>query len=134
MVLAFYGVEKPESELRQLFRTKARGTHVANVMIYLPTIGFSATVTDGSLQDLKRLIARTKPPVVHVWTESLAYWHPQVAMHAVVVVGLDEAFVYVNDPAFAEAPHQVPIEEFLAAWSAADSLMIQIDKVREHKG
>jgi len=49
-------------------------------------------------------------------------------MHDVVVVGFDENVVLVNDPAFPDAPKEVPQEEFLAAWAAADQLMIRISR------
>lgn len=45
-----------------------------------------------------------------------------------VVVGFDEDVVLVNDPAFPDAPKEVPQEEFLAAWAAADQLVIRISR------
>jgi predicted double-glycine peptidase len=40
--------------------------------------------------------------------------------HAVVVVGRDDADVYLNDPAFAQHPMRVPKLEFDLAWMEFD--------------
>ena len=40
--------------------------------------------------------------------------------HALVVLGMDENYVYVNDPAFRVAPIPVPIGDFELAWLARD--------------
>ena len=40
--------------------------------------------------------------------------------HVVVIVGLDDARVYVNDPAFDQAPMAVSQISFLAAWTEFD--------------
>jgi hypothetical protein len=49
----------------------------------------------------------------------LPYWD-QVTNHAIVVVGLDDEFVYVHDPAFAVAPIQVSHGDFELAWQEWD--------------
>ena len=50
-------------------------------------------------------------------------------MHDVVAVGLDEGVVLVNDPAFPGAPQEIRTEEFLAAWTAADRLLVFVDRL-----
>lgn len=50
--------------------------------------------------------------------------------HAVVLTGIDDgppAYVYINDPAFADgAGVQVPLEEFLDAWEDSDNAAVSI--------
>ena len=52
-------------------------------------------------------------------TENLPYW-PHNTLHAVVVVGIDDRSVYLNDPEFPEAPIAVPVGDFDLAWLAED--------------
>ena len=55
------------------------------------------------------------PMLPFIKTGELSYWHEAID-HAVVVVGLDDRYIYLNDPAFATAPIQVERDEFDLAW------------------
>lgn len=125
MVLAFYGQDHAESDLRALLKTRAAGTSGANAMLKLPGLGFDVAVTSATFYELEQSIRTGTPCIVQVWTEHLSYWDVSW-MHDVVVVGFDDDIVLVNDPAFPGAPRAVPYDEFMAAWSAADRLLIQI--------
>lgn len=35
-------------------------------------------------------------------------------------MGIDETTIFVNDPAFADAPKSVAVDDFLLAWSEFD--------------
>jgi uncharacterized protein YvpB len=77
-------------------------------------------VGKGDMEVLHGLLDRGLPPIVAVETgELVSYWQEAVS-HAVVVVGMDEAFVYVNDPAFGIAPQQIPVAEFELARQEQD--------------
>lgn len=54
-------------------------------------------------------------------TADLSYWS-QVVDHVVVVVGSDDAHVYVNDPSLDYGPHSVPTIEFELAQLNYDNL------------
>jgi len=41
--------------------------------------------------------------------------------HALVLVGIDEDYVLVNDPAFSDAPKSVGVGEFDLAWLNGDN-------------
>jgi len=127
MVLAFYGADYAEKDLRILFKTRMAGTSVVNVMLRLPELGFTATVTRATFYELMRAVREGQPCIAQVFTGHLHYWDVGW-MHDVVVVGFDEDAVLVNDPAFPDAPKEVPREEFLTAWAAADQLMIEIGR------
>lgn len=51
----------------------------------------------------------------------LPYWTYPTA-HVAVVVGYDDQRVYLNDPAFPEAPQSVLWDGFLAAWEEYDRM------------
>ena len=65
------------------------------------------------------------PIIVRVWTAMLDYW-PVTTSHVVVVVGYDNTFVFINDPAFAAAPQSVLWDAFLAAWAEYDETAVII--------
>lgn len=52
------------------------------------------------------------PPCTSYWTVA--------SFHAVVVIGLDDERVYVNDPYFTDAPKAISRDEFILAWSEQD--------------
>ncbi len=53
-------------------------------------------------------------------TIELDYW-TEATRHAVVVVGIDERQVYLNDPFFEVAPQIVSRLEFELAWDEMDN-------------
>jgi uncharacterized protein YvpB len=55
----------------------------------------------------------------------LEYWSHEDTSHVVIVVGFDEAFVYLNDPALSE-PGGLLGDSFLAAWAEFDETAVVI--------
>lgn len=125
MILAGFGHEHAESDLRRLLRTRAAGTSPANLMIHLPELGFDAFVLDGSLAALQATIEEGKACIVHLWTLPLPDSWPD-SIHAVVVVDVGDDKVSVNDPNYTDGPTEIPLGPFMQAWSATDHLMITI--------
>lgn len=72
----------------------------------------------GTLRQLYNLLIAGWPVIVSVQTQELPYWHGVASLHAVVLVGMDERHVYLNDPEWPEAPMQTPIGDFDLAWLA----------------
>jgi ABC-type bacteriocin/lantibiotic exporter with double-glycine peptidase domain len=124
MVLAALGSHRSEGELRALLKTRPAGTSPGAVAIRLPEIGFDAAVVDGSESLLRQTLAADRPCIVHLWTAGLPHWD-HAAVHAVVVTGMDDNAVSVNDPALGQ-PAQIPLAAFLAAWAAMDYLLLVI--------
>jgi len=83
MVLAFFGAEHAEAELRALLKTRPGGTSPVNLMLRLPALGFTADVQTGSLSDLRQQVSKRYPCIVHVWTPPLPHWDAE-AIHALV--------------------------------------------------
>ncbi len=52
-------------------------------------------------------------------TDELPYWNDDT-LHAVLVIGLDDTDIYLNDPAFPNGPVQVSRGDFDLAWLARD--------------
>lgn len=133
MVLAFYDEQRSEDELRRLLRTRVTGTSPANLMLNLPDIGFDAAVFNGSMTLLRDHIAERTPCIVHLWTAPLPHWEHSV-IHAVVVTGITEDMIVINDPAWETPALAIPLSDFLDAWSATDHTLILIRRRRLSRG
>jgi len=83
MVLAFWGAQFTEGELRTWLKTRITGTSPASLMIRLPTIGFDASVFNASLKILHDFVESGQPAIVSVWTGPLSHWRHAVT-HALV--------------------------------------------------
>jgi ABC-type bacteriocin/lantibiotic exporter with double-glycine peptidase domain len=125
MVLAFFGAEHAEAELRALLKTRPGGTSPVNLTLHLPVLGFTADVQIGSRSYLCDQVEAGYPCIVHVWTPPLPHWDAE-AIHALVVAEMSEESVHVHDPAFPAGPIPVLLSAFLRAWAAVDYLMMVI--------
>jgi uncharacterized protein YvpB len=85
---------------------------------------FRVEYSRGNLETLRQHLEAGRPIIVPVDTELLPYWvtrrdvsaAEQITDHAVVVVGMDEENIYVNDPDFEAAPQAVELGRFYDAW------------------
>ena len=92
---------------RQLLRLNSTSVQVEYVPLTLPL--------------LRRHLDRKIPIIVLVETIFLDYWEADFA-HAVVIIGYEDNFLWINDPAFKLAPKRASLDGFLAAWSEFDYL------------
>lgn len=72
---------------------------------------------DGAVRDLQNHLALERPIIVFVQAGELPHWRGCVSQHAIVVVGMDEVCVGVLDPAAGSEVIDVPLGDFLLAWS-----------------
>jgi ABC-type bacteriocin/lantibiotic exporter with double-glycine peptidase domain len=114
MVLDYIGCPCPYQRLLRLLDMKSFGAPASNVL-RLTELGVSVTYTSGSLESLEHQTPLGQPCIVFLDTTELPYWSEAV-FHAVVVVGMDDEYVYVNDPAFAPAPQAITWGDFDLAW------------------
>jgi len=104
--------------LARLLGTSWLGTPSSNIK-RLTTLGYAVTYGEASLAEVEAHLRQEIPIIAFVRTSNLPYWQTDTA-HAVVVVGIDEHQVYVNDPHTAEAPQSIPKLAFLLAWARQD--------------
>jgi ABC-type bacteriocin/lantibiotic exporter with double-glycine peptidase domain len=115
MVLTYLSRPVAYARLLKLLQVKSGwGTPAANIR-YLEKLNLDIIYQPGTLAELYDYLRQGRPCIAFIKTGELAYWDEDVD-HAVVVVGLDDRFIYVNDPAFPEAPLQVARAEFDLAW------------------
>lgn len=120
MVLAYYGKQVDSDWLRQVLEATPIGTpgfKVLNPAAHNFHVTY-APATDERV--LLQSLADGTPPIALVQTNNLSYWTIETA-HAVVVTGMDDESVFINDPAF-PVRQIVARNEFMLAWSDFDYL------------
>jgi ABC-type bacteriocin/lantibiotic exporter with double-glycine peptidase domain len=82
--------------------------------------GITSVFGQGALADLFTFLANGWPCIVPLMTGDLPHWLQVDTGHAIVVIGMGEDSIYLNDPAFTSAPIQVPLGDFELAWIERD--------------
>lgn len=90
----------------------SNGTFGKDLKEYLEAHGFSAYVFDGEMADLRNHLAKGRPVVV-----CLGLKGPDAPLHYVVVVGIANGEVLLNDPARGKLFRE-KTPDFLRAWKA----------------
>ncbi len=116
MVLNYIGRPCSYQRLLDLLSITPIGAPSSNIL-RLAQLGVSVVHDAGSLEELESQIAQGRPCIVFLDTGELPYWS-EATFHAVVVVGMDNDYVYINDPAFDHAPQSVTWGDFDLAWIA----------------
>ena len=102
MVLAYYGVEKTESELAQLCNTDPDlGTTDEGIKKAAEQLGFTAEIhNNSSFDDVQAWLDKKVPVIVNWFTRGRTdYGESEVPDgHLSVVVGLDDENIYLQDP------------------------------------
>ena len=115
MLLTYLGAPIPYSRLLKTLRVDTDvGAPFSNIA-RLEHQRLFVIVEQGTLETLYRLLSHGWPVIVPLYTGELPYWN-EATNHAVVVVGMNDQTVYVNDPAFVSGPIQVNREDFELAW------------------
>jgi ABC-type bacteriocin/lantibiotic exporter with double-glycine peptidase domain len=118
MVLLYRNQVHSQQSLNLLFGTTSIGAPLSRIK-RLERHEFQVVLEFGDETSLRTAIDQNIPPIAFVRTNQFSYWSTDV-QHAVVVIGYDEANFFVNDPAFAQAPQQIEINEFMLAWDEFD--------------
>lgn len=119
MVLDY--LDKPTSynRLLSLLRIGPIGAPRRNIL-QLTRLGIDVAYREATLPLVAELLQAGLPIIAFVDTGELSYWSVSTN-HALVLVGLNEENVYVNDPAFPDAPISVSVGEFDLAWLNGDN-------------
>ncbi|MCL4863629.1 MAG: C39 family peptidase [Caldilineaceae bacterium] len=121
MILDYLQVPFNDARLRKLLRIRHYGAFFSDIE-NLTVLGVAVSVDEGDIDTLQRELDVGLPVIAAVNTGFLqAYWNEALG-HAVVVVGIEDEIVYINDPALATAPQAIDLNEFFAAWGEKDFL------------
>lgn len=120
MVLDYHQLAIDYNQLLSLLQVQWFGARTSNIRT-LSRLNVQVVYEEGTLEKLRDHLLNDYPPIVFVSTQDLPYWDRRT-QHAVVVVGLDDHYIYLNDPAFVSAPIPVPRADFELAWFERDRL------------
>ena len=118
MLLDYWQIPASYDSLVQVLQIGQAGAPFRNLG-NLERLGVSVRIEQGQLETLRALIENDQPPIVFVTTQELSYWS-EATNHALVVAGLDDDFIYVNDPSLPDAPQIIDLAEFDLAWLEMD--------------
>ncbi len=118
MVLSYLKFPVSYDRLLEILEIKWFGTPASNIRL-LKKLGFTVTYEAGNFTAIRNHLEHDHPCIAFVQTGDLPYWQENIS-HAVVVIGLDDNDIYLNDPEFATAPRQVSRGAFDLAWLARD--------------
>jgi len=118
MILEYLGRPTDYARLVTLLGIRDFGAPSSNIR-QLAKLGLSVSFRQGAPGDLAAHLLHGEPCIVFLRTGELPYWQEDTG-HAVVLVGMDEDVVYLNDPAFAQTPQRVSHGDFLLAWLEFD--------------
>jgi len=121
MVLAYGGISREQTDLAAELQTTIGAGTPGNRLRALASKTLDVFYGQGELADLQVALKRQTPPIALVYTAELPYW-PQATAHAVVVVGIEQRAVFVNDPGMSRSPLQVSLDDFLLAWDEMANL------------
>lgn len=121
MMLNYLGHSVNYDKLLKLLRIRTNIGAPASNIRQLETLGVTIIYRQGNWKELGDHLENNRPCMALVQTEELPYWTEQ-SDHAVIVIGLDDEFVYLNDPAFPEAPIRISQGEFDLAWLEKDEV------------
>lgn len=116
--LNYWQIPKTHEQLLSQLRISPAGASFRNLR-FLETWGLSVVIRQAEIQDIRAWVSQSIPVITFVYTGELSYWREKTA-HAVVVVDVDEDWIYLNDPAFLKAPQRVSWAEFYLAWFEMD--------------
>lgn len=119
MVLTYIGVSTPYKQILSLLQVRSQLGAPAYNIRRLEQLGITVNYQQGTLAELHTHLVNNRPSIVFVKTVELPYWETATD-HAIVVVGMDEESVYLNDPEFPDAPIAVTKGDFDLAWLGRD--------------
>lgn len=121
MVLDYHGLTFRYNRLVSLFQIKRPiGTPFSTIQELEKQRIRVIYKQHGTLAELYKYLTNDSPCIVDVATEELPYWQNMSTRHVVVITGMDNEHVYLNDLEFDKAPVRVTLGDFDLAWLQRD--------------
>jgi len=118
IVLGHYGIHRSEHELAELVGVTDIGSSDADIIRAAESLGFATLIKNGStFDDIEEWLKKGVPVIVNWFTRGRSdYSDSEVADgHYSVVAGIDEDFVYLQDPEIGGL-RKIGREDFLRVW------------------
>lgn len=132
IVLDYYGMEKSEQELAELTsHDPALGIDNKSIANAAESLGFKAEIkNDSSFADIENWLAKGVPLIVDWFTSGRNdASNSEVADgHSSVVCGLDDQFIYLQDPEIGEI-RKIKKDDFMRVWFDFSGEFIKPDEL-----
>lgn len=119
-VLAYYGTDTSISKIINITNTTENGTAPDKLVQASIELGFNAQLKENlTLQDLQNNLNQGIPIIIlcQAWGDNgTPYSNDTAHGHYMVVIGMDEKNVYLEDPAILGSRGYIPRQEFLERW------------------
>jgi len=115
MVLDYLHVPYTYSQLLRLLRVQSFGAWFRNIQS-LESLGLFVSIGYGNVETLETYLDTGLPIIAYVDTEFLTSYWRESTNHALVIIGIEDERIYLNDPFFPTAPQVIALNEFLPAW------------------
>ncbi len=119
MALAAFGDERTEADLAIVLGSLGFGTP-AKQIIRLSRLGYIIQYDSFDLVQLKIALDKGYQIIAFVSADFLP-WADFAGFHAVAIVSVTNADVFINDPALSDGPTQITHNGFLLAWEEFDN-------------
>jgi ABC-type bacteriocin/lantibiotic exporter with double-glycine peptidase domain len=126
MALNQLGLSVTQRELNRLLGLTPLGIPYPHIQ-RLDRYGVNVVLQRGDEFSLRTAIDQGVAPIVFMMTIGLSYWTEET-QHALVMVGYNDQNVFLNDPAFADAPKSVSWDGFMIGWVEFDCWYALITK------
>lgn len=120
IVLAYMRFPYSYKRLLRVLRIEWFGAPSFNIR-HLTKLGLRVIYKPGTLAELYHHLTQNRPPIVFVKTRELPYWNLDTD-HALVMIGMDNQHIYLNDLDFDTAPMKVSVGDFDLAWFEHEEL------------
>lgn len=127
MVLAYWGINRNQYRLGRQLRTIPGAGTPGSRLLRLASRNLDVDYKTGTLDDLRAALAQGVPAIVLVNTKHFAHWTLET-LHAVVVIGMDDVNVIINDPGMDQGSTLVTLGDFHLAWDDMANLYGVIQK------
>lgn len=121
MILNFVGISVSYNRLLKVLEVESGLGTPSFKIRNLSRLGIKVDYRQGSLENLQDHLEAGRPCIIFLRTGDLPYWH-RITDHAVVIVGINDEHVYLNDPAVVLSPVQVSLGDFDLAWLERDEM------------
>ena len=119
MVLSYYGIEKTEQELAELCNTTLHlGTDDHGLKKAAEALGFHVIIkNESTFEDIEGWLNKNVPVIVNWFTRGRMDYDDSCVSdgHYSVVVGLDEEYIYLQDPEIGSM-RKLEREDFMTVW------------------
>lgn len=132
IVLDYYGVHKSEKELAELTgAVKGIGVDDKAIENAAKSLGFKVEIkNEATFEDIETWLKKSVPVIVDWFTKGRSdYGDSEVADgHYSVVIGLDENFVYLQDPEIGGV-RKIDRDDFMRVWFDFEGKYLKSDEL-----